>query len=137
MANFLEASDLLPRARAGHSAIVINTRMFVWSGRDGYRKAWNNQVVSFQKRCNNGNNCLQVCCKDMWYLETARPNQAGRVQLVRATVNSLEVIIFFLPYIDFFQVCWAAVPTAEAYLLQVQKIEKGDRDESTVQNRTF
>ncbi|CAJ0931301.1 unnamed protein product, partial [Mesorhabditis belari] len=102
-----EASDLLPRARAGHSAIVINTRMFIWSGRDGYRKAWNNQV----------------CCKDMWYLETARPNQAGKVQLVRATVNSLEV-------------CWAAIPTAEAYLLQVQKIEKGDRDESTVQNPT-
>ncbi len=38
--------DSLPRARAGHSAVQINNRMFVWSGRDGYRKAWNNQVSS-------------------------------------------------------------------------------------------
>ena len=22
----------------------INTRLYMWSGRDGYRKAWNNQV---------------------------------------------------------------------------------------------
>lgn len=26
-------------------SIQINTRMYVWSGRDGYRKAWNNQVT--------------------------------------------------------------------------------------------
>ena len=36
--------DALPRARAGHSAVAIHTRLFIWSGRDGYRKAWNNQV---------------------------------------------------------------------------------------------
>ncbi len=30
--------DSLPRARAGHSAVQINNRLFVWSGRDGYRK---------------------------------------------------------------------------------------------------
>lgn len=35
----------LPCARAGHCAVGINTRLYVWSGRDGYRKAWNNQVV--------------------------------------------------------------------------------------------
>lgn len=33
-----------PCARAGHCAVGINTRLYVWSGRDGYRKAWNNQV---------------------------------------------------------------------------------------------
>jgi len=37
--------DALPRARAGHSAVAIHSRLFIWSGRDGYRKAWNNQVV--------------------------------------------------------------------------------------------
>ena len=37
--------DALPRARAGHSAVAIHTRLFIWSGRDGYRKAWNNQVL--------------------------------------------------------------------------------------------
>ena len=46
----------------------------------------------------------------MWYLETEKPPPPGRVQLVRTSVNSLEV-------------CWSAVPTAEAYLLQLQKYE--------------
>ena len=48
--------DKVPRARAGHCAVAITTRLYIWSGRDGYRKAWNNQV----------------CCKDLWYLETGR-----------------------------------------------------------------
>ena len=86
--------DSLPRARAGHSTVEINSRVFVWSGRDGYRKAWNNQV----------------CCKDLWFLETEVPATPGRVQLVKPTTNSLEVV-------------WTGVPTAEAYLLQVQKVE--------------
>ena len=36
--------DAVPRARAGHCAVGVNSRLYVWSGRDGYRKAWNNQV---------------------------------------------------------------------------------------------
>lgn len=46
--------ETIPRARAGHCSVGINSRLYIWSGRDGYRKAWNNQV----------------CCKDLWYLET-------------------------------------------------------------------
>ncbi|XP_051886132.1 host cell factor 1-like isoform X2 [Pristis pectinata] len=86
--------DNVPRARAGHCAVAIHTRLYIWSGRDGYRKAWNNQV----------------CCKDLWYLETEKPPAPTRVQLVRASTNSLEV-------------CWGAVPTADAYLLQLQKYD--------------
>uniref|UniRef100_A0A672SYM8 Host cell factor 1 n=1 Tax=Sinocyclocheilus grahami TaxID=75366 RepID=A0A672SYM8_SINGR len=86
--------DNIPRARAGHCAVSINNRLYVWSGRDGYRKAWNNQV----------------CCKDLWYLETERPNPPSRVQLVRANTNSLEV-------------SWGAVSTADMYLLQLQKYD--------------
>uniref|UniRef100_A0A671QZE1 Host cell factor 1 n=1 Tax=Sinocyclocheilus anshuiensis TaxID=1608454 RepID=A0A671QZE1_9TELE len=86
--------DNIPRARAGHCAVSINNRLYVWSGRDGYRKAWNNQV----------------CCKDLWYLETERPNSPSRVQLVRANTNSLEV-------------SWGAVSTADMYLLQLQKYD--------------
>ncbi|KAI2662067.1 Host cell factor 1 [Labeo rohita] len=82
------------KARAGHCAVAINNRLYVWSGRDGYRKAWNNQV----------------CCKDLWYLETDRPQPPSRVQLVRANTNSLEV-------------SWGAVPTADTYLLQLQKYD--------------
>ncbi len=43
-----------PRARAGHCAATVGSRLYIWSGRDGYRKSWN----------------YQVCCKDLWYLET-------------------------------------------------------------------
>ncbi|KAM6221797.1 host cell factor 2 [Rhynchocyon petersi] len=43
-----------PRPRAGHCAVAIGTRLYFWSGRDGYKKALNSQV----------------CCKDLWYLDT-------------------------------------------------------------------
>ncbi|XP_050783126.1 host cell factor 1 isoform X2 [Gopherus flavomarginatus] len=86
--------DNIPRARAGHCAVSINSRLYIWSGRDGYRKAWNNQV----------------CCKDLWYLETEKPPAPSRVQLVRANTNSLEV-------------SWGSVPTADTYLLQLQKYD--------------
>ncbi|KAK3923784.1 Host cell factor 1 [Frankliniella fusca] len=86
--------DNIPKARAGHSAVGIHTRMYVWSGRDGYRKAWNNQV----------------CCKDLWYLEVEKPAQPGRVQLAKALTDSLEVH-------------WTASPTADAYILQIMEYD--------------
>lgn len=87
--------ECVPRARAGHSAVAIQTRLYIWSGRDGYRKTWNNQI----------------CCKDLWYLEVGVPPQAGRVALVRAGTTSLEL-------------CWPALNTVTTYLLQVQKCGK-------------
>jgi host cell factor len=51
----------------------------------------------------------QVCCKDLWYLEVEVPPAASRVQLVRASTNSLEL-------------CWTAIPTAQYYILEIQKI---------------
>ncbi|RWS30313.1 host cell factor 1-like isoform X2, partial [Leptotrombidium deliense] len=86
--------EAVPRARAGHCAVAISTRLYIWSGRDGYRKAWNNQV----------------CCKDLWFLETDKPSAPTRVQLVRAATNTLEV-------------CWGNVPTADAYILQIQRYD--------------
>ncbi|GBP33288.1 Host cell factor 1 [Eumeta japonica] len=87
--------ECVPRARAGHSAVAIQTRLYIWSGRDGYRKTWNNQI----------------CCKDLWYLEVGVPPQAGRVALVRAGTTSLEL-------------CWPAINTVTTYVLQVQKCGK-------------
>lgn len=87
--------ECVPRARAGHSAVAIQTRLYIWSGRDGYRKTWNNQI----------------CCKDLWYLEVGVPPQAGRVALVRAGTTSLEL-------------CWPAMNTITTYVLQVQKCGK-------------
>lgn len=84
----------VPHARAGHCAVGIQSRLYVWSGRDGYRKAWNNQV----------------CCKDLWYLEVTKPLFAVKVALVRASTHALEL-------------CWTATTFATAYELQAQKIE--------------
>lgn len=86
--------SLVPRARAGHCAVAVSTRLYIWSGRDGYRKAWNNQV----------------CFKDLWFLETDKPPAPSRVQLVRAGTQSLDVT-------------WGSVPTADAYILQIQKYD--------------
>jgi hypothetical protein len=41
---------------------------------------------------------FQICCKDMWFLETDKPSAPTRVQLVRASTNTLEV-------------CWGRVAT--------------------------
>ncbi|XP_023036641.1 host cell factor isoform X1 [Drosophila willistoni] len=87
----------VPRARAGHCAVGIQSRLYVWSGRDGYRKAWNNQV--------------RVCCKDLWYLEVTKPLYAVKVALVRASTHALEL-------------SWTATTFASAYILQIQKIEQ-------------
>lgn len=93
--------DTCPRARAGHSAVVINTRIYIWSGRDGYRKAWNNQV----------------CCKDLWFLETEIPSAPVRLQLAKASTNS-------------FDISWNAVPTADCYIVQIQMIDSASSQQS-------
>lgn len=33
-----------PKARAGHCAVAIGGRMYIWSGRDGHRTAWDEQA---------------------------------------------------------------------------------------------
>lgn len=58
-----DPSACWPRARAGHCSAAIGSRLYIWSGRDGYRKSWN----------------YQVCCKDLWYLETGE--DGGETQL--------------------------------------------------------
>lgn len=54
-----------PKARAGHCAASVGSRLYIWSGRDGYSKSWN----------------YQVCCKDLWYLETGK-NASSNASLI-------------------------------------------------------
>uniref|UniRef100_A0A6P7FWT6 Host cell factor 2-like n=1 Tax=Diabrotica virgifera virgifera TaxID=50390 RepID=A0A6P7FWT6_DIAVI len=84
----------LPCARAGHCAVGISTRLYVWSGRDGYRKAWKNQV----------------CCKDLWYLDVDKPPAPSRVSLVKAGTHTLEVN-------------WTGALSVQTYILQIQKYD--------------
>ncbi|RZB40520.1 host cell factor 2, partial [Asbolus verrucosus] len=83
------SEENVPCARAGHCSVGVSTRLYIWSGRDGYRKAWKNQV----------------CCKDMWYLEVDRPAPPSRVSLVKAGTHSLEVN-------------WNGSPSIQMYILQ-------------------
>lgn len=46
----------------------------------------------------------------LYFFYSEKPPAPSRVQLVRASTNTLEV-------------CWGAVPTADAYLLQLQKYD--------------
>lgn len=94
--NINNSEDNMPCARAGHCSVGVSTRLYIWSGRDGYRKAWKNQV----------------CCKDMWYLEVDRPAPPSRVSLVKAGTHSLEVN-------------WNSSPSTQVYILQVMFLISG------------
>lgn len=84
----------VPCARAGHCAVGIHNRLYIWSGRDGHRKSWNNSV----------------CCRDFWYLEVEKPCAPGHVSLVKASTCALEMN-------------WNTSPDSESYILQIQKIK--------------
>ncbi|PFX33471.1 Host cell factor 1 [Stylophora pistillata] len=133
-------NNAIPLPRSLHSATTIGNRMFVFGGwvplvmdevkgRQDEKEwkctnslaclnletmTWENVVMDQYDdsipRARAGHCSVAVCCKDLWYLETEKPPAPSRVQLVRASTTTLEV-------------CWGSVPTADAYLLQLQKYE--------------
>uniref|UniRef100_A0A673JJJ6 Host cell factor 1 n=1 Tax=Sinocyclocheilus rhinocerous TaxID=307959 RepID=A0A673JJJ6_9TELE len=120
-------SGAAPLPRSLHSATTITNKMFVFGGwvplvMDDvkvatHEKEWkctntlaclnlgrlNKELIRFQNRA------YIQCLKSRLSL-TDRPQPPSRVQLVRANTNSLEV-------------SWGAVPTADTYLLQLQKYD--------------
>lgn len=83
-------NETTPKARAGHCAVPVSTRLYIWSGRDGYKKAANKN---------------QVCYNDLWYLETEPPSAPTKPALIRANINTLEIY-------------WGQLANADYYLLQ-------------------
>uniref|UniRef100_A0A6B2FWS8 Host cell factor 1 (Trinotate prediction) n=1 Tax=Myxobolus squamalis TaxID=59785 RepID=A0A6B2FWS8_MYXSQ len=91
--NIPDSEDLVPRARAGHCGVVLNNRMYIWSGRDGFRKSWNDQV----------------CCKDMWFLETSKAPPPARILMDGSDTLSVGVK-------------WDTISNADFYIIQVMKV---------------
>jgi hypothetical protein len=73
--------------------VTVHSRLYIWSGREGVRRIMNSQI----------------CCNDLYFLETSPPSPPEHLQLVRATMSGVEIQ-------------WAAVPTATEYLLQIYKV---------------
>ena len=91
-----------PSARAGHVGAAIGERIFLWSGRDGFRKMHQ----------------TQFCYSDLWYLETELPKELEKpLQLKKASQSVLDLH-------------WDAISNAESYLVQIMKV--GDSNFSEI-----
>ncbi|KAF0991793.1 hypothetical protein HZS_571, partial [Henneguya salminicola] len=88
-----ESDDLVPRPRAGHCGVMLNNRLYIWSGRDGFRKSWNDQV----------------CCKDLWYLETSKALPPTRIMMDGNDTVSVSVK-------------WDIISNADYYIIQIMKV---------------
>lgn len=85
------SNEVAPKPRAGHCAVPISTRIYIWSGRDGYKKAPNKN---------------QICYNDHWYLETEPPSQPTKPAPIRANTQTLEMY-------------WNKLGNADYYLVQI------------------
>lgn len=99
-------NDSTPKGRAGHCAVPISTRMYIWSGRDGYKKAANKN---------------QVCYNDLWYLETEPPTTPTKPALIRANTNTLEIY-------------WGQLTNADYYIVQTLIYEEPSTNQSNSQH---
>lgn len=99
--NGLEAETPMPRA--GHSAVAINNRAYVWSGRYGFQRSEDGK---------------QICLDDFWMLDVEKPGTPSKVCLLAAGHESLIV-------------GWPPVPGADGYILQCMNFEMPDEEAST------
>lgn len=91
--NLIEENNF-PKPRAGHTAVKLSSRLYIWSGRDNHRRSFGQQS----------------CCDDLWCLETELPSAPQRTQLTSADTVTLNLR-------------WGLVLAADCYLVQIQKID--------------
>ena len=85
--------EIRPQRRAGHSAVAVKNRIYVWGGRSCLR--------------NTGDS---ACTQDFWYLETEVPPKVSNISLIRATRTTLEIV-------------WDEIDNAECYIVEIHKIQ--------------
>jgi hypothetical protein len=91
----LKSNGVHPSSRAGHYAVVLNERMYIWSGRCGYSLS--------EKMATN-------CLNDFWYLELDIPRPILNVELKNATKNTLQLE-------------WEKIPNADCYLVEIRRAQ--------------
>lgn len=80
-----------PGPRTGHCSVALHGRIYIWSGRDGYKKK----------------NGKQICLNDMWYLEVDVPPPPSRPEIYKLSTNSMDLK-------------WSQTHSAHCYMLECQ-----------------
>lgn len=68
----IEVEGKLPKARAGHSAVVTHDRLYIFSGRHDYQSS--------------------SCLDNSWYLETSIPRKIDKISLICSSTSTLEIL---------------------------------------------
>eukprot|EP01135_Chromosphaera_perkinsii_P005871 Nk52_evm4s370 gene=Nk52_evmTU4s370 len=88
-------SEPCARSRAGHSSAAHAGKFYIFSGRDGYKKAWSNQV----------------CTKDLWAVDTRPPSKPSNVICPKVSCRKIYL------HWEYFQNAEGSVPCAYQVVL--------------------
>ncbi|KAL7026501.1 hypothetical protein ACKWTF_005046 [Chironomus riparius] len=97
-----------PKNRAGHSAVTVGNRIYMWGGRSCFASAEDDSA----------------CTKDFWYLETEIPPKILNVSLLKATRTTLEIEWDY------------DIDNAECYIVEIHKIHLVPIDISKIRIKT-
>lgn len=85
--------DKIPTPRAGHTAVEMNGRIYIFGGRN---------------KCETIDN-VKTCVEDYWYFEIETPKQVPQMQMLNATTSTMNI-------------SWKEVKNADYYLVEMRKV---------------